>query len=316
MGSGLRQWLEIYLKGLAMGAADAVPGVSGGTIALITGIYERLIQALTGITFSTFEDIFVSLKDFNISEIKEKLIDIDIPFLVVLGAGIATAVVLVLRFMHYAISNFPAVTYGFFSGLIAFSAVILYNEVDISTTRRKITAFAGFLFAFIASGYGATSLSHSPLVLVLSGAVAVSAMILPGISGSLILVILGQYEYISAALSDFLSAALKLLTTGDIQPLIQTSGPIAVFVSGAFIGLFSIVHVVRKSLESYRKATMVFLVSMIVGALRAPVLQLSQHLSSVEASWISVAPEFSVAAISGGLAVVILHSYSSGSENF
>ena len=308
--SDLREWLIVYFKGLAMGAADAVPGVSGGTIALITGIYERLIQALTAVNFSTATEMLGSVKQLDTEGLKEKLVEIDFPFLIVLGAGIATAVVLVLRFMHYALSNFPVLTYGFFSGLIAFSAVVLYSEVDISTTRRKLTALIGFLIAFTASGLGANTLGHQLPVLLFSGMLAISAMILPGISGSLILVILGQYEYISQALSDFLSAVAEALTTGNIQPVADTGLPIAVFVSGAFLGLFSIVHVVRKALEVYREATMVLLVSMIAGALRAPVIQLDKVLVSMEASWMSVLPQFVFSAFVGGLAVFLVHFYS------
>lgn len=308
--SDLREWLIVYFKGLAMGAADAVPGVSGGTIALITGIYERLIQALTAVTFSTAMEMLGSVKQFDTEGLKEKLFEIDVPFLLVLGAGIATAVILVLRFMHYALSNFPVLTYGFFSGLIAFSAIVLYSEIDISTTRRKLTALIGFLIAFTASGLGANTLGHQLPVLLFSGMLAISAMILPGISGSLILVILGQYEYISQALSEFISAVLEALTTGNIQPVADTGLPIAVFVSGAFLGLFSIVHVVRKALESYREATMVLLVSMIAGALRSPVIQLDKVLVSIEVSWISILPQFVFAAFIGGLAVLLVHFYS------
>lgn len=308
--SDLREWLTVYFKGLAMGAADAVPGVSGGTIALITGIYERLIGALTAVNFSTAAELFSSVKELDTEGLKEKLIEIDFPFVLVLGAGIATAVVLVLRFMHYALSNFPVLTYGFFSGLIAFSAILLYSEIDLSTPRRKLTALIGFIIAFTASGLGANALGHQMPVLLLSGALAVSAMVLPGISGSLILVILGQYEYISQALSEFLSAVAEALTTGNIQPVADTGLPIAVFVSGAFVGLFSIVHVVRKALESYREATMALLVSMIAGALRAPVLQLDEALASMEASWMNILPQFFFAALFGGLAVVLIHFYS------
>ena len=308
--SDLREWLIVYFKGLAMGAADAVPGVSGGTIALITGIYERLIQALTSINFSTATEIFDSAKQLDLESIQKKLIEIDVPFLLVLGAGIATAVILVLRFMHYTLENFPVLTYGFFSGLIAFSAIILYREIDLSTPRRKLTALIGFIIAFVASGLGANTLGHQLPVLLFSGALAVSAMVLPGISGSLILVILGQYEYISQALSEFLSAVVEALTTGNIQPVADTGLPIAVFVSGAFVGLFSIVHIVRKALESYREATMALLVSMIAGALRAPVLQLDKVLVSMEASWMNVLPQFVFAAFVGGLAVFLIHFYS------
>jgi putative membrane protein len=295
----------IYLKGVAMGAADAVPGVSGGTIALITGIYQRLISALTGLTSDSIISLLESFLERDYGSVRDQLDELDFSFLAFLGAGIMTSLLLVLNFMHFMLSSFTVMTYGFFFGLIAISAVILYSEIDLEPRRNKVVGLTGLLTAFLLSGYGVTSLGNSLPVLFLAGCVAVSAMILPGISGSLILVILGQYEYITAALSRFTDALLTVKQTG-IEGITEAAPPIIVFVTGAVIGLFSIANLVERALKKYRTATMTFLVSMIVGALRAPVEEVNIYLSEQGIEWVTVLPEFVGAAVIGGIIVFVL----------
>ena len=303
-----RELVLIYLKGFAMGCADAVPGVSGGTIALITGIYERLVDALTSSSKDRILRFTESLMDLDTIELRKILYEMDVPFLMVLGTGIATAVLLVLNMVNLLLSQFPVPTYGFFFGLIAASAAVLYRDIDFSTIGRKIAALTGFSVAFLASGYGATTLGHELPVLFIAGGIAVSAMVLPGISGSLLLIMMGQYEYISGALSKFTESLITAVKTGDINSMISASPPIIVFVAGAFIGLFSVVHLVEKALKTQRMVTMAFLVSMVVGALRAPVIQVGRHLSENGFSWMQVLPEFALTAVIGGFAIVLLDS--------
>ncbi len=293
-----------------MGTADAVPGVSGGTIAFITGIYERLIQAVSGLTPKKAQETGQHLLDRDLNSFREHLWSLDVPFLAVLGTGIMTAVIIVLRFMDFAITNYPAPTYGFFTGLIAVSAIVLYSEIDFKTIGRKMAAVTGFSLAFIASGFGASAPGHTLPLLFISGLIAVSGMVLPGISGSLILVIFGQYDYMSATLTEFTSAVPEALTSFSLAPVQETAVPITVFITGAFAGLFTTVHGVRKALELRREATMVFLVSMIAGGTRAPILQLDEALASENVAWASVLPEFSAAAVAGGLAILFFASKS------
>lgn len=305
MPDDLKGLIKIYLKGVAMGAADAVPGVSGGTIALITGIYQRFISALTALTFSSLLSILESLYRREYRQVQDQIKDIDFFFLAFLGTGIITSLLVMLNFMHFMLTNYTVITYGFFFGLIAVSALILYSEINLKSRKNKLVGLIGFLTAFLLSGYGATSLGNSLTVIFLAGCIAVSAMILPGISGSLILVILGQYEYITSALSKFTEAVLTVNETG-IEGIIDSAPPILVFITGAFVGLFSIANLVEKALTKYRKATMTFLVSMIVGALRAPVKEVNMHLTDQGIEWITVLPEFVVASIIGGLIVFLL----------
>jgi len=300
------EWLLIYAKGFAMGCADAVPGVSGGTIALITGIYERLIHAITSVDPTSLVELAGALYPSEVDSFIDLLHEMDLPFLAVLGAGVLTALVLVLRLMHYLLQEAPVITYGFFFGLIAVSAIILYRSVDLSTNHRRLSALTGFLLAFLSSGYAVSNLGHGFPIIFLAGMVAVSAMVLPGISGSLILVIIGQYEYMSGALSQFIDAMISSIVKGEFAPVIEASPPVLIFVSGAFIGLFTVAHTVREALERYREATYAFLVSLVAGGLRAPVVQVGDILSGAGHTWIDFLPEFGFAALLGGLIVLVV----------
>lgn len=300
-----REWLKVYLKGAAMGAADAVPGVSGGTIALITGIYERLIDALSAPDAEKAVELLELLRTRDLRGITDLMKEMDVLFLLILVSGIGSSVLLVLNLMHILLENFAVPTYGFFFGLIAASAVVLYSEVDLSTTYRKIAAVAGFLITFFISDIGATSLGHSPLILFLSGAVAISAMILPGISGSLILVILGQYEHMSSLISGLTGDFLKLLHGGNLIEFLENAFPAIIFVSGAVVGVFTVVNAVKMALDRHQQATMAFLVSLMVGALRSPLIQANKALSG-NMIFLEVLPGFAAAAVVGAAAVLIL----------
>ena len=312
----LRRWATIYLKGMAMGSADAVPGVSGGTIALIVGIYERLIAALTAIGPTRIRRVLAGVKPTRIPDARVAFREMDGAFLAVLGAGIATAVVAVLSAVDVLLRTAPVATCGFFFGLIAASAVVLFDEVDLSTPGRKAAALGGFLAAFLTSGYASTALGNELPVVFLAGAVAVSAMILPGISGSLLLIVLGQYDYMSGALRSSLETLLGTFTSGGVgtATLIEAGTPVIVFVAGAFVGLFTVAHAVRRALAAYRMATLAFLVSLIVGALRAPIVEVSLRLGERGETWASAAPIFVVTAIAGAAVVLVVDRYTGAIE--
>ena len=279
-GERAREWFAIFLKGVFMGAADAVPGVSGGTIALITGIYERLITAVANV-----DPLIVTLVPriktaAGRKRFRARLVEMDIPFLLVLGAGIATALVTVAQLVHAAESAVPALLFAFFFGLIAASAVVLREEVDLSTPGRIGAALAGFVFAFALVGGLTGSLPHTLPVLALAGAVAICAMILPGISGAFILLLLGQYVFLTETLSSFVDALFGLLGGGSLGAVIDPGIVVVVFGIGAVIGLFSISHAVRFALDRYRAATLTFLVALMVGALRLPAREIFTNVSA------------------------------------
>jgi putative membrane protein len=294
----------IYLRGLAMGAADAVPGVSGGTIALITGIYERLITAITAVDPDRLQRVASGVRSEQRPDAVAALRELDVGFLAALGAGILTAVVTILRLVSTLLETNPVATYGFFFGLIAASAVVLYSEVSLATRGRKAAALAGFGFAFAVSGVAATAIGSSLPIIFVAGAVAISAMILPGVSGSLLLLVLGQYDYMTTTLSRATDALVVAARGNGTAGLVETGPPIAVFLSGAVVGLLTISHAVRWALDHYREATLGFLVSLIVGALRAPVEQVETELAARATVWTTDAVAvFLALAVAGALVV-------------
>jgi putative membrane protein len=294
-------WPGVYLRGFCMGAADAVPGVSGGTIALITGIYDRLIAAVTAVSPARVRDVVLAPRAPGTA--RDALDAMDAPFLVVLVTGVVTAVVTLSGLLEAAIDGYPLPTFAFFFGLIAASAVVLYRDVDPATPRRAAAAIAGFLLAFVASGQAAAALDTSLVTTFLAGAVAVSAMILPGLSGSLLLLVLGQYEHMIGALNGLGAGALAALTGGDAS-LVDPAVTVTVFVAGALVGLFSVAHAVRRALERYREATLVFLVSLIVGALRAPAIRIGGAVVERGGWTPELAAVAAAAAVAGGVAIL------------
>jgi putative membrane protein len=312
--AGLREWATLYLKGVAMGSADAVPGVSGGTIALIVGIYERLIAAVTAIGPARVRRVLAGVRPANLPDARAAFHEIDGAFLLVLGAGIGTAVVAVLSGVDYLLSTRPIATYGFFFGLIAASAGVLLGGVALDTPRRKAAAVAGFLLAFLASGYASTALASSLPVVFVAGAVAVSAMVLPGVSGSLLLVVLGQYEYMSGTVSRAVDGLVAFLTGDGSDALLETVPPVATFLVGGVVGLFTVAHAVRYALTRARAATLAFLVSLVVGALRAPLVEVSLRLAESGETWRAAAPRFALAALFGAAFVLVLDRYSAAIE--
>ena len=299
--------LVVYLKGLAMGAADAVPGVSGGTIALITGIYERLIRALTQLDPRILGQVPSLYKRNRRSAFWARLREMDVPFLIVLGTGMVTAVVVLARFVQLALSTVPAGTFAFFFGLIGASAVVLFDRNWVSQPGCLGAGIVGFVAAFLLAGVSAGgSLPHSIPVVFLAGTVAISGMVLPGISGAFILLLLGQYDPLTNTLNEFVDAILALLT-GSVTDSLASDGTVVVaFLSGALVGLFTVAYLVRWALDRYRAATLAFLVSLMIGALRLPVLEI---LVATDTWTVLATVEVFGAGIAGAAIVLVLDRY-------
>ena len=301
--AGFRGWLAVYLKGACMGAADTVPGVSGGTIAVILGIYERLIAALTSFDPSSLR----LLVRFHTAEgraaVTEELVRMDVPFLLVLGGGLLSAAATIATAMNAALELYRAPTYAFFFGLIAASAVVLYRYVDVRTPRRIAVAVVGFVFAFLVTDPSLSGSTPSTLpMLFVAGAIAISAMVLPGVSGAFLLLVLGQYEFVSGIPRAVLSGVLEAIE-GNTAPLLDALAPFAAFMAGALVGVFSVAYAVRAALRRYREATLTFLVSLMVGALRLPATEVVVNVGELTA--VSVASVF-VPAVVGIVAVLLL----------
>jgi putative membrane protein len=234
--------IVLFFKGMAMGAADVVPGVSGGTIAFITGIYERLIQAIK----SVGGNAKLLLKGQFVLFWK----NIDGAFLLCLGAGIAVSFLSLAHLMTYLLDKQPIIVWAFFFGLILASTYFVGKGVKWN--GKTILAFA--LFAFVS--FVITSPENAPLgtnssywYIFLCGGIAICAMILPGISGSFILVLLGQYYFLLGALKTF-----------DVWTLF-------VFLAGAFIGIISFANVLSWLFKHFKMITLASLTGFMFGSL-------------------------------------------------
>lgn len=304
---GLREWLSIYLKGVAMGAADIVPGVSGGTIALITGVYERLITALSAIDPRLLAQLRGVGSRSGRQRVWRTIWGIDLPFLLVLGLGAITSVVVLSRFMHAAVVSYPAPTYAFFFGLIAASAVVLYGELTVEGLPSLAGGIGGFLVGFLVAGASETSAGDPGLVLVfLTGAITITALVLPGVSGAFILLLLGQYEYLTGVLEGFVDTLLAAAIGGSTAGLADGGAVVGAFSGGAVVGLLSVAHAIRWALDHQRAATLAFLVSLMVGSLRMPV----ERVAEAVVTWSpSAAALVAVPGLVGALAVLALDRY-------
>ncbi|MFW5852637.1 MAG: DUF368 domain-containing protein [Nanoarchaeota archaeon] len=253
-----RENLSVFLKGFLMGCADIVPGVSGGTIALITGIYQRLIDGIR-----TFFDFFIwlfsrkgisSLLKLNKNKIMKEFRKIDFIFFSLLLAGIFLAIFLASNIIKHLIVNQPIATYSFFSGLILGSAAMLFISIQKKLRKIKLLPTAILLFgagiSFIIAGISSGISESSRLMTFFSGFVGISAMILPGISGAFILMLLGQYEYI-----------IDVIRTLNIPE-------IAIFSVGALTGLLILSRFLSYLLHKYENMTKSFLVGLMLGSLR------------------------------------------------
>lgn len=305
-----REWVVVYLKGFAMGTADAVPGVSGGTIALITGIYERLIRALTALNPSVL-GLFPRLhRGETRRELWNSLEEMDVPFLLVLGVGMVSAVVVLARVMHAALTALPGPTFAFFAGLIGASAIILLDRRWLNHPRQVGAAIAGFAVAFVVAGASTSGLfpQTTPMIFV-AGAIAICGMVLPGISGAFILLLLGQYEYLTGVLTRFTDGLIEFVAGGEAGTLLQDGAVIGTFVVGAFVGLMTTAYVVRWALERYRGGTFAFLVSLMVGALRYP----AEQIAATDPAGTTVA-SILLAAVLGAAVVLLLDRYTDDLE--
>ena len=238
----LIDYFVISLKGIAMGAADAVPGVSGGTIAFISGIYEELITSISNINLALFKTL---LKD-GFKAFRKQL---NGNFILALLLGIVVSFATFMRLAKYLIENHPILIWSFFFGLIVASIYFVGKEVKKWNYGTVLVFILGAVFAYYISTLPSLANNDSTLYLFLAAAVAICAMILPGISGAFILIILGAYKSLSDAVHDI-----------DIKKL-------AIFIGGAIIGLLTFSRVLKWLFKHYHDLTMALLTGFILGSL-------------------------------------------------
>ncbi len=236
---------------MLIGIANMIPGVSGGTIALVSGIYDRLIHAINTIPLSAP----ITLIREGGNAFRERLNEIDLPFLIPLGIGILIASLSIARIIEHLLDNYTAATYSFFFGLILASVGLIYKYIERIDASNVFFATIGFLSAFFFVGTEGLSTNHSPLMIFIAGALAITTMILPGISGSFMLVFLQQYHYLLRALNDM-----------DIFV-------ITVFMAGALTGLFVFSRLLEILIKQHRSVTISFLFGLMLGGLRVPITE-------------------------------------------
>ncbi len=236
------QLLLLSLKGMAMGAADVVPGVSGGTIAFITGIYEELISGINNINFKALR---VLRKEGFAAFWKY----IHGTFFVFLFLGIGISIVSLAKVVSYLLETHPVLIWSFFFGLIIASSWLIGKTIKKWNLSVILTLFAGIAIAFWISSIQTVGRADSGLYILLSGALAICAMILPGISGSFILVLLGSYHVV-----------LEALSTRDFQL-------IGLFALGCLIGLLSFARVLKYLFTHFKELTIALLTGFMIGSL-------------------------------------------------
>ena len=269
--------LRIYGYGLCMGMAEALPGISGGTVALLLGFYGRLIDAITTLTPGWAVTVLKGYRPQERERAREALLELDLQFLLPLGVGMITALVLITDLVESLAASHPLALFGFFTGLIAASAIALARSLEFSSWEHVGAAVAGTAFALLVAANVVQLPGSGGIVIFLAGTIAVSAMILPGISGALILILLGQYVFLSQELDAFVDALIDLLRGGSLAAVIDPGTTVILFVSGGVVGLLTISRLVRAALERRRNLTLVFLVSLIAGSTPAPLNNVSEH---------------------------------------
>ena len=288
MNFDFKEMILIFLRGLFMGSADIVPGVSGGTIALITGIYERLIYAISSIKFSFIKPLLKG----NLSDFKNKLVEeLDFELFIPLFLGIGIAFITLAKVISYLLDTQTAYTFSFFLGLILASAYILYTKLENLNIKLVIITAIGIILSYIFVGLNPIAANHSLIVIFISGLIAICAMILPGISGSFLLLLLGQYQYMLNALNS--------------RNLIE----IFVFCIGAVIGILGFSKLLNYLLEKYESATMAFLIGIMLGTLRLPLMKIT---ATVQDSWI---PCIILAVIAFALIIVLEKKFKKENSN-
>jgi putative membrane protein len=227
-----------------MGSADVVPGVSGGTMAFILGIYEELVESVRAVGRPPF------LRALLGRRVREALGLVNAPFLVAVAAGILTAVLSLAKLLSWLLVHEPVLLWSFFFGLVLASVAVVSTRVTRWTPALGAALAAGTVGAFVLVGLVPVQTPEAPWFLFLSGAVAICAMILPGISGSFILVLLGKYEFLLAALN---------------QRDIPT---ISWFLAGIVVGIVSFAQLLGWFFKRHHDLTVALLTGLMLGSLR------------------------------------------------
>ena len=232
----------LSLKGVAMGAADVVPGVSGGTIAFISGIYQELIESINNVNFA-------ALKIWKNEGFKSFWNHINGTFFLFLFAGIIISIASLAKIVTYFLEVHPVLIWSFFFGLIIASVWLIGKTIKKWTLGAVLMLLIGTLIAFYISSIGSVATVDAKWYIFLSGAIAICAMILPGISGSFILVLMGSYHLV-----------LEAVKSRDLAV-------IALFAVGCLVGLLTFARLLKYLFHHFKEITIALLIGFMVGSL-------------------------------------------------
>ena len=235
----------LFLKGVFMGTADIVPGVSGGTVAFITGIYYALLSAISSLNWRTFSQ---ALRFRG----KDALSEMHLRFLVTLASGIVLAVVSTAHLMHYLLTEHAILTWSLFFGLIIASIIVVGQSIK-NRIHNFPTLLIGTIIAYRITDLIPLHTPEKPWFIFFCGIVAICAMILPGLSGSFILLVLGKYAFITAALRN------------PFMP--DNTQIILIFLSGCLVGILIFSRILHYGLTRWRDFTIAFLTGLMIGAI-------------------------------------------------
>ena len=236
-------FIKLFFKGVFMGIADAMPGVSGGTIALLVGIYEELIKSISELNISLFSE----LKKNGFNSFWKKL---NGNFLLVLSLGIGISLISFVKISANLLENFPLYIWSFFLGLIFATIYVIYKLINNWSVVSLFFLVISILFSLFLSSFSIYETTEISLLFILfSGIIASSAMILPGISGSLILVILGVYAYLIKSIDN-----LEFIV-------------IFTFILGAIIGLLGFSRILKYLFKNHRNVTYTIMLGLVIGSI-------------------------------------------------
>lgn len=238
----LKHFILVFIKGMAMGAGDVVPGVSGGTIAFITGVYEELLDSLRAINISAVKVLFSK-------GIGAAWQHINGTFLLSLFAGVLLSVFSLAKLIGFCLDNYPILVWSFFFGLVCASVIYILRQITQWQIAEVVALVLGTAIALVVSYLKPAQLPAEWWVMMLAGSVAICAMILPGISGAFILVLLGLYPVVLNAITSF-----DVITLGA-------------FAIGCGFGLLSFSHLLSWLLHHFHNATLALLTGFLMGSL-------------------------------------------------
>ncbi len=240
----VQDYLGLVLRGFMMGSADLVPGVSGGTIALLLGIYRELIESIRGIAQPPFFRALAALR------VREALEVLNWRFLLAVASGIFLALLTLSRGLEHLITHYPELLWSFFFGLILASVVSVSRRVTRWRAGVVLVLLAGSAASYGLVGLLPARTPETTWFIFLSGAVAICAMILPGISGAFILVLLGKYQFMVSAISG------------------RDIATVATFLAGAVVGIVSFAQLLGWLFRRFHDLTLAFLTGVMLGSLR------------------------------------------------